>query len=886
MRQDPPYLGPPGWLVRLVEWISPDQFVESILGDLLEQYDQDVRDLGLHSAKRRFFWSTIRFIHPFILLKNKKVKIINMGMLKSYLIVAVRSMMKYKFYSSVNVLGLSCAIAFAYLTFAFIQSELAYDTFHSQHESIYRLYQQGIKKESGEVVNRSAVTVTPLARDLASEIPAIRAYSRYGSGTLTVVQNNEPYEDLVCFVDPGFIRIFDFPLLDGDRNSALSSPNSMLLSTTIAKKYFGEVDPIGKSLSLNLNDSLHTFIITGVFDGMEDRSSIPVTILIPFTKFSEVVAKEFMESYNYSMVENYVLMESDVPSGISPLLTSALKKFVPEDDILSSVGVQPLASIHFEAEVVGMNGYSDVRRLYVMVGLAFLVTVIALINFITMSLAQALNRLKEISLRKTMGAIPGQLRVQIVIESFFFTVLASVVGMALVFFALPLFNQLLETSLTFSLGWPSIGFLLLVCMVIALISGGLQGVLLMKYQAISTMKNDVNSYGRTGWLSPVLMIVQFALSIILIIGTFVMRSQMNYIQERNLGYEQERLVEISMSNTPDLATANQFVRRYEVEALKNPGILQIAGSMNDHSNPWTQLHFVQEDETVEKLFFNLVDEGYVETMGIELVEGTSFNASENQDAAILVNEALVRHFGWTDPLNQQLPGKNFDKPHRIIGVFRDFHFNSLHQKVEPLILAVNQSSISSGVTGLSTYVWPPNLYQMLVRVGPGELEPVLDHLETTWQETNPTRPFVYRFVDEMIEQRYAEEKRWNRIINAASVFALLIAWLGLLGLTRLSVQKRTKEIGIRKVLGSSAMRVTVTLSRRFLILVVIANAVAWPLAWIGASRWLESFSYRIDLSWVVFGVSGVLVLCVAILSVGIQSFRAASIDPVKSLKYE
>lgn len=877
---------PPGWAIRLLEWFCPDQFLESILGDLVEQFVEDEREFGRRRAGSRFVLAVLRFAHPSILLKNKKVKLMNLGMLKSYLIVAVRTMMKYTFYSSVNVLGLSFAIAFAYLTFTFIQSEMSYDTFHTKHKSIYRLYQQGIKKESGELVNRSAVTATPLARDLASEIPAIRAYSRYGSGTLTVVQNNEPYEDLVCFVDPGFLQIFDFPLLDGDKQSALSTPNSMLLSTTKVKKYFGEVDPIGKSLSLNLNDSLHTFIITGVFDAMEDRSSIPVPILIPFSKFSEVVAREFMESYNYSMVENYVLMESDVSSGISPLLTSALKKFVPDDDVLSSVGVQPLASIHFDADIPGMNGYSDVRRLYVMAGLAVLVIVIALINFITMSLAQALNRLKEIHLRKTMGAIPGQLRFQIVIESFFFTVLASIAGLVIVFFVLPLFNQLLEASLTFHPGLLSIGFLLLTCLIIALISGGLQGVFLMKYEAIGGQKSSNQVHGRNGWLSPILMVVQFALSIILIIGTLMMRAQMNYIQERNLGYDQERLIEISMSNTPDLAVANQQVRRFEVEALKNPGVLEIAGSMNDHTNPWTQLHFLQENETLEKLFFNLVDEGYVEAMGIELVEGRSFSVSENLDAAILVNEALVRYFGWTDPLNQQIPGKNFEKPHRIIGVFRDFHFNSLHQKVEPLILAVKPGAISDGVTGLSTYVWPPNLYQILVRVGPGELEPVLDHLERTWKETQPARPFVYRFVDDLVDQRYAEEKRWNRIINAASVFALLIAWLGLLGLTRLSVQKRTKEIGIRKVLGSSVSSVILHLSGKFVLLVALANLLAWPMAWWGISRWLESFSYRIDLSILTFVLAGIGVLIVAVVSVGLQSYRAALADPAQSLKYE
>lgn len=880
---------PPGWAIRFLDWFCPDDLFEGILGDILEEYEADLRNLALRKARRRFIWNTLRFFHPSILLRNHlKVKLINMGMLKSHLLVALRSMRKYKFYAAVNILGLSFAIAFVFLAFLFIKNELDVDQFHSQKASIYRLYHKIVNVETGEANNVSAVTAIPLAKDLKEELPSIRKYTRHGSSSATVRKGNTPYAELLTFVDSDFLSMFDFPVLAGDVQTALSQPGAIVLSREKAKKFFGQANPIGQSLALDMNDTTLNVQVSGVVDAMTTKSSIQFGILLPFEQYKTLIPASMFTSYAYGLVENYILLDAKQPKAeLETLLTEAIQKYSPPDDKRLELGLQPLAKMHLDDQITGNATYTRPQKLYIMSALALLVLIIAAINFITLSTSHGLNRMKEMGMRKTLGALKRQLSGQLIVESIFITLLAGSLGAVIAHSLSPAFAELIESSLQFSLNVSSLLFLLSTIVLIGLMAGAFQSLVLVRSRAAQALKGKFLYSGYKSWFNQSLIVVQFALSVLLIIGALNIRGQMRYIQNKDLGFDEERLLEISMENPADLEAARLLSERFRAESRKDARILSVGASMNNSREPWTSLKFEQDDGSQETIFFNQVDKDYLETMGIELVSGTSFrDLSEGRTKGILVNEALVRHFGWEDPLSRQIPGKNFTGSHQILGVVKDFHFSSLHQRIEPLILALHEEAIISGVTGLSTYVWPPNLYQLEVRIGPGELGPVVRHLQDVWTEVKPDKDFVYHFVDETLQAKYAAEERWAKVINIGALFAIGIAWLGLLGLMRLSVQKRVKEIGVRKVLGASAGGVVLLLSKRFLFLVTIAILIAWPLGWLLSSQWLQSFTYRIALNPLWFLAAGLGVLLLTLFSVGLQSMRAARANPVEALKFE
>ena len=881
---------PPGWAIRFLEWFCPDELLEGILGDILEQYEEDAQVFASRKAKRKFVWNVLRFFHPAILFRNHlSVNLIHMGMLKSHLLVAFRSMKKYKFYTAINILGLSFAIGFVFLSFLFIQKEMAVDQFHSQKDSIYRLYHKITNVETGEASNISAVTAIPLAKDLSADIPAIRQFTRHGSSSGTVRTNNTPFAELITFVDTGFLKMFDFPLLKGDINTALNQPNSVILTKENAIKFFGDSNPIGQSLLIDLGDTTLNAQVSGLIDARQDQSSIPFGILLPFEQFKAVIPSHMFTSYQVSLVENYILFDQDLPENeIEAQLTAAIQKYAPPKERRTELGVQPLSKIHLEDEVIGNAQYTSPQKLYIMIALALLVLIIATINFITLSTSHGLNRMKEMGLRKTLGALKRQLSGQLIIEAIFISLIASFFGLLIANLLTPTFASLVESSVQFSLDLPNILFLLSITLLIGLIAGFFQAIVLVKYKASQTLKGNFKLSGSKSWFNQSLVVVQFSLSVLLIIGAICIWNQMRYIQTKDLGFDQEKLLEISMENPSDPETAKLLLDRFRTESKKDHRILSVGASMNNSREPWTELKIEQQDGTQEAIYFNQVDPAYLETLEIELLSGAGFRESTSSESnGILVNEALVRHFGWEDPLSQQIPGKNLTEGHQILGVIKDFHFSSLHQGIEPLVLALDaNNTIASGITGLSTYVWPPNLYQLEVRIGDGEVKPIIDHLKEVWNRVNPNKEFVYHFVDEVLEAKYAEEKRWAKIINLGSFFAIGIAWLGLLGLMQLSVQKRTKEIGIRKVLGSSTTNVILLLSKKFLLLVAIGIIIAWPIGWLVISRWLQSFTYRIDLNPLWFIVAGLGVLLITFSSVGLQSLRAARSNPVEALRFE
>ena len=882
-------VGPPSWAVSFLHWFCPDELVEGIYGDLLEMHSEEKSNGNNKKANRQFVFNALRMFRPSIFLRNKlELNIINMGMLKSHLLVAVRTMKKHKFYSAINMIGLSLAIGFIFLVFLFVGNELAFDQFHSNKDSVYRVYRRLINVETGQMEDESAVTSVPLSRDLFDELASVEAFTRFGSNSAILRHSDVSYTEVASFVDTGFLEMFDFPLLSGDRTSALDLPNAIILTKETAEKYFGKTDPMNRVLTLEMGDSTTELVVTGIIDSKRTRSSLQFDLLIPFDKYAMDFPLDMMDSYNNSSIENYILMPSAASISEKEMeLTEAIQRFASREDYKVELGIQPMSELHLENEVVGNASYTNPLKVYILIGLALLVLLVAGINFITLSMGHAMNRIAEVGVRKVLGAMRGQLRRQFIIEALLMTVVSCLAGVLLARISMPYFNDIVDSDVLFVMGFSEVRFILLLMVIIGMVSGISQSIMLVRQDVTQALKGKIIASKKGDSFTHGLVVFQFALSIILIIVALGMHSQMRYIQNVELGFDKERLLEISMHSTSNKEKAELLLNRFRDRAIENKRILAVSGAMNTFRSPWTSITIAQEDGTRESIYYNQIDPNYINTMGIELLEGIDFSEGVKGSAnAILVNESLVTHFGWDKGIGKAIPGQNFEESPVITGVFKDYHFSSLHETIEPLILAVDEETISRGITGISTYVWPPNLYQIIVRFGPGDIESVIAYLDDTWKTVNPDVEFVYHFVDEVIEAKYAEDKRWGKVTYLSSLFAIIVAWLGLLGLVRLTVDRKTREIGIRKVLGSTTEGVIALLSKKFVILVLIGNLIAWPVAWWLLDQWLQSFDYRITLHPLLFIASGAAVFVVVLASVSLQSLKAAMANPVDAMRVE
>lgn len=876
-----PSIFPPKYALRFFRWFCHPDFVEDIEGDLMERFEKRTKE---HKAARwLFILDVLRLFRP-ELIKDSKLKIYHMDIFKNHLRVAIRSNLKHRLYALINLFGLSISIAFVFLSVLFIRHELSYDHFHNKKNELFRVFSYQVDPNTGDKLDASndGVTAPALGPDLKSAVPSIQEITRIGSNPGTVSVENIHYDESITMVDDAFFDMFDFGITAGTSGWE-DQEASVLLTREKAQKFFRDADPIGQSLVIILNDSARTFYVKGIIENEQSRSSISFDILVPFETMGMVIPQEWLTGYNASFVETWAYIPTpsqDLTATLSSVFQSKL-----DSDTEWKIGIQPLTTVHFDTLITGLASYTNPQKLWSMAVLVGLVLFIAIINFIALTTGHSFNRIKEIGLRKTLGTHRATLRYQLILESFVFTLVAGVIGIVISYVLLPSFNQLIEATIPGSFILSNSGLVILLSFLVGSITGLAQAALLIKVKPIEAMNGNTAFSNKESWLNQGLIVLQFSISILLIVGTLAIRSQMNFIQNKDLGFEKDRMIEIKTQSPASLDDAERLHQRYKTAALKNPSILDVGASMNSFQEPWTQLGFTPETGDQEFIHFNLVDHSYLEAIKIELVKGKGFNSDEQQTHALLVNEALVRYYQWEDPLNEQLPGQ-FETPHKIIGVIKDFHFSSLHNKIEPLILAVDVNAVITGVTGLSTYTWPPNLNQLIVRIGSGNLSESVAFLEDTWKETNPGKPFSFEFVDESIAMAYAEEAKWQKLINVASIFAIIIAMLGLIGLMRIALHKRVKEIGIRKALGSTALNISLLLSKRFLILIGIANLVAWPLAWWGVSQWLEGFMYRIEMSVWLLLLGGVVVLAVVVCVLAIQSRKASLINPIKYLRTE
>ena len=877
---------PPSWLLRFLEYIYPRQLAEGIIGDIWEAYDQD-QESRPGTASLRLYYNSVRFLRPAILLRHQKSKgLIYTAMFKTNFLIASRNMLKNKFYTFINLFGLSLGITFLLLVFIYSQNALSHDSFHKDSDQLFRLYRTATNSESGELKWTGASMPIPLGEDIIDVLPGIATQTRYLTNESIVEHKSENLVETVAMADPSFFEVFSFPILEGNSQQPLENLNDVVLSPEYAKKYFGYENPISQTLKISLRDQVLNGKVTAVADPMDAISSIKFDILVHFDHIKALVPEEFVNGYNVGIVETYVkLLENQSVASLEEELTTFYQsKGDKDNNEIQKVHLQPIEEIYLDTDIPQtVAEVSSPIYIYILGGLGLLVLIIASINFIMLTSSQAFNRIKEFGVKKTMGAFKGQLFAQLIGESLFLAVLASLIAVVLAYQLLPLFANLAGTPLSFEVTWLLVLFLFGLVVLISALCGVLSSGFLVRVEAASALKGDTK-IRKNSWVRNTLIITQFSFSICLIIGTLVFRSQMKYISEKSLGFDKEELLEVALMDNATMDQAEYGYERFKTLASSHPELDGVAAVMNDLRQPWTGFSFAQEDESMRVSYFNLVSPNYIETMGLELIMGRDFR--ENDRNGYIVNESFLEKFEMQDPIGKQVPGKDFESAHQIIGVVKDFHFGSLHEEITPLILGINAAPILEGVSGLSSYNWPPLFNQIVVRSSTDNFSAVTNTLKMVWNEAFPDQPFVLRFYDDILDEKYDQEKRYSKIIDYAAIFSTGIAWLGLLGLTRLTVQNRLKEVGIRKVLGSSPFNITLLISRRFLLLIVIANLIAWPLAWYGLNEWLSSFHYKIQLSLWSFFVAGLGTMIVVFSSVSLQSLKAALVNPIETLRME
>jgi putative ABC transport system permease protein len=806
-------------------------------------------------------------------------------MLRNYLVIAFRNLRKQKLYSFINIFGLAVGIAFCALLFLYVQDELTFDRFHEKKDRIFRVYQTYYQPD-GSIENHTVWLPYPLAAALKTDFPEVREFVRFSESEHFVRQEEALFSEVVLYADASVFDVFTFPFVQGDPATALADLNTVVLSRSAARKYFGGENAVGQTLQIRLGGQFEDFTVTGVTENVPGNSSIQFDILLPMAKSS--AASEWvsscMDSWDCSWLLTYVeLAPGASAANLEARMPDFWRSYNPDriqrmrengawsgDGIPTSYGLQPVYEEHLDTEIGG--GYTEASRpmySYILGGIGFGVLLIACINFMTLAIGRSASRSREIGLRKVVGANRAQLMRQFWGEALLLSLLALIAGLGLAELFLPAFNSLTGKMLDFRPfdTWTTPAAFAGILLVTGLVAGSYPALVLSGFRPVDVLKNRFRLSGSNAF-TRTLVVFQFGLVVFLIMGTLIMLRQLDYMRSRDLGFNREHIVVIPMNRMDGPAA----LRVFRNELGSRPDILGITGADVSFGRGNRVTTFMHEGEE-RYVYLYGVEGNYPDVMGLRLLGGRIFDPSLASDSAraVLINQALARQFGWDQPVGEVLTGWS-DNPASdpvVIGVVEDFNFLSLHEEVEPVLLLLGS-----------------DVNNILVRIAPGNVPATLDAIRATWQQVSPDIPFDYAFLDDDLNRFYEAEQRWSRVVGYSAFFAVLIACLGLFGLAAITAAGRTKEIGIRKVLGASAVSVAVLLSRKFVMLVLIAVVIALPAAYVAALKWLDNFAYRIEIGPAMFILAGALALLIAILTVSYQSVKAALADPVKSLRYE
>lgn len=818
-------------------------------------------------------------------------------MLKNILKIALRSFWKTKSISIINVLGLSLGIALCMIIALFVRNELSYDRHFPNSERIFRV-------TSDIVFGGNAMNMTyapaPMADALVEEIPEVEAsvhFRNQGSFLIKRYEDNIK-ENKVIFAGKDFLEVFDIPLVQGQKKGALDEPNTMMISQTMADKFFKGENAVGQSLVL---DNKTDYKITAVYKDIPENSHFDFHALLAAEGLPEAKSAQWLGN-NF---QTYILVnpnadpkdiEAKIASMTEKHMTPVLKQVMGEDFTLEmfkasgnkvEYALQPLLDIHLYSDLMGeFKANFSITYVYLFVAIAVFILLIACVNFMNLATAKSSNRAKEVGVRKSMGSGRGDLIFQFMAETFLMSFISFILALFIASFLLPFFNDLAGRNLSIPLFLPGFYILLLIgAMLVGLIAGIYPAVFLSGFKPAKVLKGDVSNGMKSSVIRSSLVVFQFSISIILIFCTIVLFSQMNFIQNKNLGFNKDQIVMVH-----DLYALGDQKQTFKQEILGSSliergtlsGFLPVSGT-NRSDNPWWVMgRDIQDQENMVSIQNWKVDFDYVNTLGMKMLQGRGFSLDFPSDSSgVIINESALRNFNFEgDPIGQKIStfsGNNITglntenlEIKTVIGVVENFHFESLKENIGAVLMYIDPNP-----SGIASFKFQAH-----------DAQEVLQLLESKWKALAPGQPFTYEFLDERFASMYASETRIGKVFAAFTGFAIFIACMGLFALTAFTAEQRRKEIGIRKALGASVSSLVLLLSKEFTKLVLVAFVVAAPLAWWGMSKWLEDYQYRVELGFETVLLAIGIVMVIAWSVMGMQSFRAARINPVDSLKGE
>lgn len=802
-------------------------------------------------------------------------------MLKNYLTIALRNLTRHLGYSLINIIGLSIGMACCILIGLYIQDEFKVDRFHSKSDRIYRLLRETrLENGSKDMGYGTSGNAGPA---LKSDYPEIETVVRYMSwdGIWTKYEDKK-FNQRFCLTDPDFLNVFDFELLSGNRETALSQPLAVLITQSTAQRFFGNDDPLGKTLSVDDRYMGGDYTITGVLKDIPTHSTLQFDILCATvnTSWTRDVFERWIPNSVWRPANNYILLREGANiASLEQQMPAFMSRYMGEEILENNAYyLQPFERIYLYSKTDYNIPYTnDITQIYSFATIGLFILIIACINFMNLATARSARRAREVGLRKVVGAYRSQLIRQFLGESFLLSILAAGLALMAVYFALPFLNDFVQKQITLS--DTTLYFTLISLFALTLLVGLLAGIypalFLSNFNPASVLKGTLAAGVRSGRLREVLVVFQFAISAFLIASTYTVYQQLEYVRTKNLGFDKEHIVFTSLFSTD--RRLNDRYLNIKNEFLQHPNILKASASHSSVGGYGGQLGRVYpEGKNNEEWQMRVlgVDEAYLDTYGIELIAGRNFSLDIATDStqAFLLNETAVKRLGWTDPL-----GKKFEwntgihgPGGQVIGIVKDFHNRSLHEEIQPVAITM----------------WQPKFNVLSLKISGQNITETIEYIGQIWKRHIPEKPFEYSFLDENLDSLYRSEQRMGTLTNVFSFLAIIVACLGLFGLASFTAEVRTKEIGIRKTLGATVPNIVHLLSREFILLVLIADLIAFPLAYWAMQEWLNSFVYRIDISILIFLISGLLTLIIALLTVSSQAIKAAFTNPIDALRYE
>lgn len=796
-------------------------------------------------------------------------------MIRNFFVILVRSFIRQQGYSLINLLGLTAGLTAAMLILIYVEHEFSYDRFHKNPNHIYRVITD---LNMGGREQTFALSQTPLGPEMVRSYPQYISYTRVHkpwNSVLITAGEKKFYEQNLIYADSSFIGTFSFNILQGSPSEMLSQKQSIVLTRSMANRYFPEEDPMGKTLSINNKTD---FEVTGIIEDPPSNSHLDFDGILSFSTLYEGERAKWMESW-IGNINYYTYFRTDGKTSRAELeelmntkVYEKAGKAFQDYGFSLHARLQRLKDIHlrstFEHDLPG-NG--DIRYVYILIVVGIVILIIASINFMNLATARSAARAREVGIRKVTGAKKSNLIYRFVGESVFYAIAGFVLAILLTELLLPIFSGIMGRDLNFN---PLKDFRIMILfflltLLIGFLSGTYPAFYLSGFKPARVLKGELTRGAGGTLFRNILVVVQFSISVVLIISTIIVYNQLSYIKNKKLGFDKENVIIIPLRS-------QELSEKYETlkERIENvPGVINTTVSQNYFGNSFSgnayKVKGMSDDESLLMNYIE-VDNDFFDFYQIEFSQGRGFSDEYGtREESIIMNEAAVKLAGLTDPLNEYIIAPDSTEL-RIIGITRNFHFNSLRHQIEPLMMVSNEY----------------NFNYLNVRIAAGRIPQTLDELKKAWGDIDPERPFDYFFLDNTLGHLYDQEKRLGHMYLYFSILAIVIALLGLFGLSSYMTEQRFKEIGIRKVFGASAQRIVIKLTSGFLWLVIFSNILAWPVAWYLMRKWLENFAYKEGVVWWAFVSASLISVIIASFTVSIQSYRAARMDPAKTLKDE